>query len=1109
MTIKEPLLQIRKFTTACRTRVLANKVFAGYAASLSVYLTVSAILSILFSLFPWTALPVVWISVTALLMIAFVIIAAILFISRPNLIKTAKLVESKCDIKHPALSLSLELSQNKDGDADNTSKSLKNLTYERAAGELDIIGKTRFLPSRKRICVITAVLLIFNIALITFSSNKLIHYWKLPFVLIAGEKVRVEPGSITVPMNASVNLRLTGAGRSFPSARLEMWPLNAQNRNRHFLKADSTGGFSLPVENIKESFVYQFSLSSSMPPETVTVISPPALRSLQITLTPPPYTKLPVRKLPLGQGNITAYTGTKVSVTLESNDLSRADIVIENDTVSIDVNKKSASGSFTVTKSAEYTFLLTDTLGQSSDSLPHFIISRVEDEPPIARILRPGANKVLSAAQAETLWVEGVDDFGISRLDLQYRRSGGTEHESWDISEKGSPPLIRKQLTWNIRELSLYPGDTLYYWLRARDNKPFGRPQIAHSDTFWFRVPSFEEIHKEIAKKEQYAQEKIGEVRNRQNKISGDIEKLVKSAVGSKELSWDQQRVLNDVKEQMKAQADSLQKAFDALHESMEALREDGKIDEEFLAKMEQIQKSVEELIKEFGEEFFAMNNREKMTMNDMRQAANKLQQMLPQLSEQLDQTLAFLEMLKQEKQLADLALRAENLAAEQSELTNLEDDMTNDKRQQELLDRIDNLNSDAQDFFKQQGGDTPPSSKEIQELSQEMREQSGSNSNNRKDNKEKNTNKNAMSRELLSLSEQLKSKMRVNMMARMEEDRKLILSMAHDMISLEEWQSLIRAQASGSEDDRGVALSMQALGNALRASFTKSDSLSMVSPQILGEITRVYRNSLLKVSITVSSLAKTDGTAQMEQSLFAIREAAHLLLSILDDGDDDEDGDGSGGGGMMSGLRRASGRQAALNSMMGQMLQQMLGMGQQKPGGSQEGASCPMQGGDRDGGSSPGGAGGEAESEARKQAREAQQAIADELKRLAETYGKDAGANMEERVKELEQEARRIAALLENPPQDIIDQQDRFLSRMLQATLSLNRKDEGKEERKGNRSETLFSESGAAANAGSASKADSFHLLRKRAFEDNFPEEYRSAIREYFHTLGEMKWDD
>jgi hypothetical protein len=80
----------------------------------------------------------------------------------------------------------------------------------------------------------------------------------------------------------------------------------------------------------------------------------------------------------------------------------------------------------------------------------------------------------------------------------------------------------------------------------------------------------------------------------------------------------------------------------------------------------------------------------------------------------------------------------------------------------------------------------------------------------------------------------------------------------------------------------------------------------------------------------------------------------------------------------------------------------------------------------------------------------------------------------------------------------------------MLQSTLSLNRKDEGKEERKGTVSQTLFSDKGVkASGAGAAAKADSFHMLRKRAFEDNFPEEYRSAIREYFDVLGEMKWGE
>ncbi|MCL2219047.1 MAG: DUF4175 domain-containing protein [Chitinispirillia bacterium] len=1116
----EPLSSIRKFTARRRRGLLIHKAAAYSVTAIFIYTLISAALGLAFSAFPWTTLPAVWTASTILVFITLLSIPITLMIRRPSLIQTAGIIENKSGLKHPTLSLALELSQQNDAGG---SDSLKEQVYSRAENELGAMRGIKFSFINKYLLTMAVILAFANAGIIAVSPNKMTSYWKLPIAMIAGEQIRVDPGSITVPLNSSVTLTLSGAARHFPTARLETWPVDGQNRGRHFLRADSAGNFSFSLDNIRESFVYQFSLSSSTPPETVTVVPPPLLRSLHVTTTPPRYTRLPPRELPAGQGNITAYAGTSVNISLESTPLNSAGIIINNkDTLRLDVKGKSAAGTFTVDKSAEYTFFLTDTLHQSSDSLPRFMISVIPDELPIARILKPGANKVLSTAQAETLWVEGVDDFGISRMDLMWRRSG--EHpndppQNFDLSERGSPPLIRKPVAWNIRELSLYPGDTLYYWLWVRDNKPFGRAQTAQSDTFWFRVPSFEEIHKSIAHKEQYAQEKLGEVRNRQDDIRSAVDRLVRSATGSNELTWDQKRVVDDVKQQLQAQADSLQKAFEALEEGMNALREDGKLNEELFAKMEEIKKAVEELMKEFGENLFKMDTNQKMSMNDMRQAASKLRDMLPELSERLDQTMAFLEKIRQEKELADLALRAENLANEQTELAASDDNQKNDTRQKDLLDRIDNFNRDVGDFFKQRNENSPSSSQQVQKLSQEMKQQQGK-SGDSKDGQQAQNKKNAMSRELMSLSEQLKSKLTVNMMAKMEEDRKRVLSMAHDALSLEEWQQLIRFQAQGKADDRSTAFSQQALGNALRMSLAKADSLTMVNSEVIRAIVNAYRNAASKSTAVVSSLGRSDGARQMDQSAEALRELANLLLTITGDDDDQEGGQG-GSGGMMSGLRRASGRQAALNSMMGDLLQSLMGgrpqgqgygqRGEQQGGqGQQPGEGEGSSGSRRPGGDATGGQGGERDAEARKQAREMQQAIADELKRLADAYGKDAGESMEKRVRELEQEARRLAQLLENPTADIIDQQDRFLSRMLQSTLSLNRKDEGKEERKGTASQTLFSDQGTKSpQQGASSQADSFHLLRKRAFEDNFPEEYRSAIREYFDALGEMKWGE
>ncbi|MCL2182641.1 MAG: hypothetical protein FWB85_04130 [Chitinispirillia bacterium] len=1116
----ESLLLIKKFTAKRRRGLLIHKAAAHAVTAVFIYLLISAALGLAFSIFPWTALPALWLASTILLAVTLVSLPMIMIIRRPSLIRTAGIIENKSGLKHPALSLALELSRQNNAGG---SGPLKEQLYRRAADELGTMRGIKFSFVNKYILTVTLALTAANAGIITVSPNKMTSYWKLPLAMMAGEQIKVSPGSITIPMNGSVTLSLSGAARHFPTARLETWPLDGQNRGRYFLRADSAGDFSFSLDNIKESFVYQFSLSSSTPPETVTVVPPPLLRSLQVTTVPPRYTKLPPRELPAGQGNITAYAGTTVNVSLESTPLRSAGIVINNkDTVLLDIKGKYASGKFTVNTPAEYTLFLTDTLNQSSDSLPRFMVSVVQDELPAARIIKPGMNKVLSTAQAESLWVEGVDDFGISKMDLKWRRSGEPPNEApqeFDLSERTSPPIIRKPVIWNIRELSLYPGDTLYYWLFVRDNKPFGRPQTAVSDTFWFRVPSFEEIHKAIAGKEQYAQQKLGEVRSRQDDIRSSVDKLIKSATGTQELSWDQKRVVDDVKQQLQAQADSLQKAFEALEEGMNALREDGKLSEELFAKMEEIQKAVEELMKEFGENLFKIDSDKKLSMNEMRQAATKLKDMLPELSERLEQTMAFLEKIRQEKELADLALRAENLANEQAGLAAADDDQMNDKRQQDLLGRIDNVNKDVGEFFKQRNQESPPSSQQVQKLSQEMKEQQN-NSGDGKNSKQKQSGKNAMSRELRSLSEQLKSRLTVNMMAKMEEDRKRILTMAHDALSLEEWQQSIRFQAQGTADNREAAFAQQALGNALRMSLAKADSLTMIDAKVIREIIKAYRNASSKSADVINSLDRTDGVRQMDQSTQALRELANLLLTIT--GDDDQDGDSQGQGGMMPGLRRASGRQAALNSMMGDLLQSLMGGRPQGQGygqrGQQQGQGQGRQqsgegegsNGQRGGGDAAGGQGGEREAQARKQAKEAQQAIADELKRLAESYGKEAGESMEKRVRELEQEARRLAQLLENPPADIIDQQDRFLSRMLQSTLSLNRKDEGKEERKGTASKTLFTDQGAPpSQQGASSQADSFHLLRKRAFEDNFPEEYRSAIREYFDVLGEMKWGE
>jgi hypothetical protein len=139
----------------------------------------------------------------------------------------------------------------------------------------------------------------------------------------------------------------------------------------------------------------------------------------------------------------------------------------------------------------------------------------------------------------------------------------------------------------------------------------------------------------------------------------------------------------------------------------------------------------------------------------------------------------------------------------------------------------------------------------------------------------------------------------------------------------------------------------------------------------------------------------------------------------------------------------------------------------------------------------------------ARQQAEAAQKAIADELKKLAEKYGKEAGGSMDKRARDLEEEARRLTQMLENPRPELRDRQDRFLSRMLQASLSMHKKDEGKEERKSQSAKNVFPLDDSKTGAVPFNDRDAFFRLRERAFSGNFPETYRYAVKNYFDSLG------
>ncbi len=1083
------LTTLHRFAAARHRHHLAGLTGSRLRTIGLVFIVSTIITHLLFSLFPYTFFILIWDTIAvAGILAALVATADVLIFRRPSLLSTVRAIETAASeqLAHPLLSLALELSAK-----ENTENELYRETYKRAAGQLPLLSnavpKNRF--GRKSIIAAT---LIVSLAATLFTARPLLcSFWQLPFSSLNRQQLSVFPGTIHLPRGASVTLGLHPEGEvTAPSCRIEITGFDHGSSHTRRLYPDSLDRFTTRIDSIPSSFTYTFLYGTTRcATETVTVVPPPLLTSLQVDLSPPRYCGQPTRTLPEGQGDFNAYSGTRAAITITSSPLHAGSLLFGNDTLPLSIHGTTAHCTLTVHTDGAYTFALTDTFLQNNDTLPSYTVSVIPDEPPSIRFLRPGKNALLKPAQVETLLVEASDDLGVRAVTLYYCKSGDTGKPStMDLSPGRPQPLLQRQFVWKLSRLSLYPGDTVFYWARCRDtHSPVPRTTV--SDTFFYRLPTFDEIHRAMARRESSVNEQLSSVQERQNDLMRHLEQLDKATSGpEKQAGWEERKLAEKIESLMQAQADSLQASLEQLQENVEQLRNEGELGEDIARKMDEIRKTMEELIRQYGDSLlFNRNDQGEITMDDMRKAVDKLKEALPELSERLDNTLQYLEALKRDRELTDLAMRSEKLAREQAQLS--EENSTESMsaaRQKDLLSRIDQLRKDINKSASEGGLNLDSAASTLQQIDslsaamhKELSEESSSSPS---------ANGRQMSAALTSMAQQLHEKTSAFRREQLEALRRQMLDLAGGAISMADWQRRLSSVVNPTGNDstlRQLASEQQALHEALGYFGRSMDSLPLLAPSLRQQLRQELSSARTAATMAMSSMGERDGSFGMQFTEQTLGRLAGKLLDIAGTLSGENQGSCNSPGGMQESLRKMSGRQAAVNSATAQLLRSM--MQGKLPGDGSEGEN---------------GKGNEA---ARKEAQQAQKAIADELKELGEKFGDATGEGMRKRIQQLEEEARSLSRMLQEPREEVTERQDRFLARMLQSALSLHREEEGKEERQSKSAETMFTPTtGSTINDSAAGRIDQFQLLRRKALTNgNYPLSYRNAINRYFDSLG------
>jgi hypothetical protein len=506
-------------------------------------------------------------------------------------------------------------------------------------------------------------------------------------------EVFVEPGSAEVLKFDPFEVTVVVKGEKLPKSAILYWDnseeggewrsedlersadrgVSADLANAFGVSSDSIV-FAYKFDEVKHSFRYFVRAGREESAEyAVTVVNKPRITSLKLTYAYPKYTRLKRMVVDENDGNIQALKGTRVEVELTTNKPIEEGTLVFSDesTAELKCDETKSSASFRVMSSRSYHAEVTDSSGYSNPHPIEYRVTMLEDAYPEIYMLNPGGNVDLDDDMAVTLIANISDDFGFSKVLLNYTMHL-TVAEQWDQTEEipitGGEPEQQLSYFWDLANVGMLPGSWIEYHLEVFDNDAISGPKSVKGPTMAVRLPSLDEIFASIESSREDQLESYMESLQQQKRIAEEFRKLSQELKMEKDLDWERKQ---DLESAMEKQSELFEN-FDDLSKQFEQINEDAI--ENRLLTMQMIQK-IEELQKLFDEVATpemkeAMRKLQealsKMDKSEIEQALAEYDMSVEDVMKNLERAIAQLKRMQVEQMMQDLIRLAEEILANQ-----------------------------------------------------------------------------------------------------------------------------------------------------------------------------------------------------------------------------------------------------------------------------------------------------------------------------------------------------------------------------------------------------------------------------------------------------------
>lgn len=870
--------------------------------------------------------------------------------------------------------------------------------------------------------------------------------------------------------------------------------------------SDSSGTFHYEFTSVKNSFeYYAFAEGIKSDIYKISVLNRPVIKKLEVIIIPPAYSKISTTTQ-LDNGNINALKGSKVKLSIKSSHPLKNAMIVFDDTTSkqMRTNNDNASFEFNIYRDSKYKIIIQDEKGIPNDNPISYSIKIISDDYPVIELLSPEENIKINSDKI-SLVSRIQDDYGFSKLYLHYRISSSKYRQ---LAENYSSLALhfnkdKKEdeiyYTWDLSSLVLAEGEVVSYYLEVFDNDFVSGPKSSRTKIHTIQIPSIDELFAEAENSQENAIENLEKTLKEAEQLKDELQKISYDLKQNRrEISWEEKERIEKSIDKFKNLMQKAEEISQKLAEMQNNLLQNNLLSEETLQKYNELQKILDEMTSdELKEAFKRLQETLQSLMRDNVQVSlEELKANEEYFKKSLERTINLLKRVQIEQKIDELLKRTEELTkkieelknkTEQSNLSdtarrnelvtrqeditkglnNLEEEMKKlDDKMKELKDLpLDQLEKALDEFEKQNNQEL---SREAEKYLQQMQKMNAI------------TKQQQLSSNMSSMKSQFQ-----NLQFAMQQMNQLrtyydMMKILDDLLTLSDMQEKLKNETSklnyNSNEFTKYSRKQNELQNNLSKILNKMTELSQKTFAITPEMGKALGKSFSEMQKSINSLQNRNGAVASQfqnKAMEYLNEAASLIKGGME-----QMMSGGQGGGMMSlfqQLQQITKQQMNLNQLtqilnQGKLSQEML-------------------------------------SQLKRLAAE-QEVIRKSLEQLnkeAQQAGKS--KSLATNLEKILQDMKEVVTNLETEKinDELIKQQERILSRLLDAQRSINERDYEKQ-RKSVTGKDIKRTSPPDLILSKEERKNKLRDELQKAMREGYKKDYEDLIRKYFEALEKEK---